>query len=103
MVSSTAAIGRGRGALCCSCARSAGSAELARRRLVPSQTTPAGLVRHLIGVEHGWLQADPTQRPPVEIGPNVGGSEDANTRQSTASPHPTNHTYALSISGALTF
>lgn len=32
------------------------SEEDARRRLVPSATTPIGLVKHLTGVERNWLQ-----------------------------------------------
>ena len=49
----------------------------ARYRRVPSQTTLAGLVKHMTGVERGWFQRVLAQRPAAEIGPNVGGGEDS--------------------------
>jgi uncharacterized damage-inducible protein DinB len=47
----------------------------ARHRRVPSQTTLAGLVKHMIGVERGWFQEVLDRRNPEDIGPNVGGGE----------------------------
>jgi uncharacterized damage-inducible protein DinB len=49
----------------------------ARYRRVPSMTTLAGLVKHMIGVERGWFQRVLAQRPVAEIGPNVGGGADS--------------------------
>jgi uncharacterized damage-inducible protein DinB len=49
----------------------------ARRRLVPSMTTLAGLLKHMIGVERGWFERILAQRPPAEIGNNVGGREES--------------------------
>lgn len=46
----------------------------ARRRLVPSLTTPIGLVKHLTGVERNWLQHTVAGRPRAEIvGESAGG------------------------------
>lgn len=53
------------------------SEEDARHRLVPSKTTLAGLIKHMIGVERGWFQRILAQRPIEEIGPNVGGGDDS--------------------------
>ena len=49
----------------------------ARRRLVPSKTTLAGLIKHMIGVERGWFQEVLAGRNPEEIGSNVGGGEES--------------------------
>src|SRR5215475_4734389 len=49
----------------------------ARRRLVPSKTTLAGLIKHMIGVERGWFQEVLAGRKPADIGPNVGGGEES--------------------------
>jgi uncharacterized damage-inducible protein DinB len=49
----------------------------ARRRRVPSKTTLAGLIKHMIGVERGWFQEVLGGRKPEEIGPNVGGGEES--------------------------
>jgi hypothetical protein len=53
------------------------SEQEARYRRVPSRTTLAGLVKHMIGVERGWFQRVLAGRPAGEIGPNVGGGEDS--------------------------
>jgi uncharacterized damage-inducible protein DinB len=53
------------------------SEQEARYRRVPSMTTLAGLVKHMIGVERGWFQRVLAQRPVAEIGPNVGGGADS--------------------------
>ena len=53
------------------------SEQEARYRLVPSRTTLAGLVKHMIGVERGWFQRVLAGRPAEEIGPNVGGGDDS--------------------------
>ena len=53
------------------------SEQEARYRRVPSMTTLAGLVKHMIGVERGWFQRVLAQRPVEEIGPNVGGGADS--------------------------
>jgi uncharacterized damage-inducible protein DinB len=53
------------------------SEQEARYRRVPSMTTLAGLVKHMIGVERGWFQRILAQRPVEEIGPNVGGGADS--------------------------
>ncbi|MEV5966768.1 DinB family protein [Kribbella sp. NPDC051952] len=46
----------------------------ARRRLVPSLTTPIGLVKHLTGVERNWFQHTVAGRPRDEIkGESAGG------------------------------
>jgi hypothetical protein len=49
------------------------SEEDARRRLVPSMTTLAGLVKHVIGVERDWFQRRLTQRPDEGVGPDGDG------------------------------
>jgi uncharacterized damage-inducible protein DinB len=49
----------------------------ARCRRVPSKTTLAGLIKHMIGVERGWFQEVLGGRNPEEIGPNVGGGDDS--------------------------
>jgi uncharacterized damage-inducible protein DinB len=53
------------------------SEQEARYRRVPSKTTLAGLVKHMIGVERGWFQRVLAGRPVEEIGPNVGGGADS--------------------------
>jgi hypothetical protein len=53
------------------------SEQEARYRRVPSKTTLAGLVKHMIGVERGWFQRVLAGMPVEEIGPNVGGGEDS--------------------------
>ncbi|GAA1574255.1 MULTISPECIES: DinB family protein [Kribbella] len=48
----------------------------ARRRLVPSSTTPIGLVKHLTGVERNWFQHIVAGRPRSEIaGESAGGPD----------------------------
>jgi hypothetical protein len=47
----------------------------ARRHLVPSETTAAGLVKHLASVERGWFQRVLAQRSDEQIGTDVGGGE----------------------------
>jgi len=49
----------------------------ARRRRVPSKTTLAGLIKHMIGVERGWFQEVLGGRNPEDIGPNVGGGDES--------------------------
>jgi len=49
----------------------------ARRRRVPSKTTLAGLIKHMIGVERGWFQEVLAGRNPEDIGPNVGGGDES--------------------------
>jgi uncharacterized damage-inducible protein DinB len=49
----------------------------ARRRRVPSKTTLAGLIKHMIGVERGWFQEVLGARKPEDIGPNVGGGDES--------------------------
>jgi uncharacterized damage-inducible protein DinB len=49
----------------------------ARRSRVPSRTTLAGLVKHMIGVERGWFQRVLAQRPAEQIGNNVGGGDES--------------------------
>jgi uncharacterized damage-inducible protein DinB len=49
----------------------------ARRRRVPSKTTLAGLIKHMIGVERGWFQEVLAGRNPEDIDPNVGGGEES--------------------------
>jgi uncharacterized damage-inducible protein DinB len=53
------------------------SEEEARRHRVPSSTTLAGLLKHMIGVERGWFQLRLAGRPAEDIGPNVGGGQDS--------------------------
>jgi uncharacterized damage-inducible protein DinB len=53
------------------------SEDEARSRRVPSKTTLAGLIKHMIGVERGWFQEVLAGRDPAEIGPNVGGGEES--------------------------
>ena len=43
-------------------------AEAARRRLVPSPTTLAGLIRHLTSVEREWFHSVLDKRPASEVG-----------------------------------
>jgi hypothetical protein len=47
------------------------AAEAARRRLVPSATTLAGVVRHLASVEREWFGSVLDQRPASEVGVRV--------------------------------
>jgi uncharacterized damage-inducible protein DinB len=49
----------------------------ARHRRVPSKTTLAGLIKHMIGVERGWFQEVLGGRNPADIGPNVGGGDES--------------------------
>jgi uncharacterized damage-inducible protein DinB len=49
------------------------SDEDAGRRLVPSRTTLAGIVKHMASVERGWFQHVLAQRPVEEITGDVGG------------------------------
>jgi uncharacterized damage-inducible protein DinB len=49
----------------------------ARHRRVPSKTTLAGLIKHMIGVERGWFQEVLGGRNPDDIGPNVGGGDES--------------------------
>jgi len=49
----------------------------ARHRRVPSKTTLAGLIKHMIGVERGWFQEVLGRRNPEDIGPNVGGGDES--------------------------
>ena len=53
------------------------SEEDARRRLVPSLTTMAGLVKHLSAVERSWFQRRLAQRSPDAIEGNSRGSDDS--------------------------
>jgi Protein of unknown function (DUF664) len=53
------------------------SEQEARLRRVPSQTTLAGLVKHMTGVERGWFQRVLAGRPTSDIGPNVGGGDES--------------------------
>jgi uncharacterized damage-inducible protein DinB len=53
------------------------SEQEARYRRVPSRTTLAGLLKHMIGVERGWFQRVLAGRSADEIGPNVGGGDDS--------------------------
>jgi hypothetical protein len=53
------------------------SEQEARYRRVPSRTTLAGLVKHMIGVERGWFQCVLAERLAGEIGPNVGGGDES--------------------------
>jgi uncharacterized damage-inducible protein DinB len=47
------------------------SMEAARRRLVPSSTTLAGLIKHLASVEREWFRGILGQRPAEEVGVRV--------------------------------
>ncbi len=49
----------------------------ARRRIVPSLTTPLGLVKHLTGVERNWFQVHLAQRTRDDVGPNNRGSDES--------------------------
>jgi hypothetical protein len=49
----------------------------ARRRLVPSPTTPIGLVKHLAGVERNWFQHIVAGRPRDEIAGDARGGDDS--------------------------
>ena len=49
----------------------------ARRRLVPSMTTPIGLVKHLTGVERNWFQHTVAGRPRDEIAGESRGGDDS--------------------------
>jgi hypothetical protein len=49
----------------------------ARHRRVPSKTTLAGLIKHMIGVERGWFQEVLAGREPEDIGPNAGGGDES--------------------------
>jgi uncharacterized damage-inducible protein DinB len=49
----------------------------ARHRRVPSKTTLAGLIKHMIGVERGWFQEVLAGRKPEDIGPNAGGGDES--------------------------
>lgn len=53
------------------------SEEDARRRLVPSATTPIGLVKHLTGVERNWLQHIVAGRSRAQIAGESGGGPDS--------------------------
>jgi hypothetical protein len=48
----------------------------ARRRLVPSETSVAGIVKHLRWVELGWFQLGLAQRDEAETGAPAGSEED---------------------------
>ena len=47
----------------------------ARRRLVPSMTTLAGVLKHLSGVERNWFQRRLGQRAPEDIAGNSRGDD----------------------------
>jgi uncharacterized damage-inducible protein DinB len=47
------------------------STEAARRRLVPSSTTLAGLIKHLASVEREWFRGILGQRPAEQVGVRV--------------------------------
>jgi uncharacterized damage-inducible protein DinB len=49
----------------------------ARFRRVPSSTTLAGLLKHMIGVERGWFQRVLGGQPAERFGANVGGGDDS--------------------------
>ena len=53
------------------------SDEQARQRRVPSETTLAGLVKHLTGVERGWFERRLAQRAVDEIDGHVGGGDES--------------------------
>ncbi|MEV0617505.1 DinB family protein [Nonomuraea sp. NPDC050404] len=55
-------------------ARIAGVSEAdSRRRIVPSMTTLAGLIKHLTAVERNWFQRQLAQRDPADIPGNSRG------------------------------
>ncbi|MEO3875277.1 DinB family protein [Nonomuraea sp. B12E4] len=47
----------------------------ARRRIVPSMTTLAGLIKHLAAVERNWFQRQLAQRDPADIPGNSRGDD----------------------------
>ncbi|TYB47644.1 DinB family protein [Nonomuraea sp. PA05] len=47
----------------------------ARRRIVPSMTTLAGLIKHLTAVERNWFQRQLAQRDPADIPGNSRGDD----------------------------
>lgn len=47
----------------------------ARRRVVPSMTTLAGLIKHLTAVERNWFQRQLAQRDPADIPGNSRGDD----------------------------
>jgi hypothetical protein len=51
------------------------SEEDARRHLVPSSTTPIGLVKHAAAVERNWFQHYLAGRPREQIAGNAGGDD----------------------------
>jgi hypothetical protein len=51
------------------------SEEDARRQLVPSLTTPIGLVKHAAAVERNWFQHCLAERPREQIAGNARGDE----------------------------
>jgi uncharacterized damage-inducible protein DinB len=53
------------------------SEQEARRRRVPSRTTLAGLVNHVIAVERDWFQHVLARRSVEDSCPNVGGGDDS--------------------------
>ena len=53
------------------------SEQQARQRRVPSETTLAGLVKHVTGVEREWFQLVLAGRTAAELGPNVDGGADS--------------------------
>ncbi|PZG18385.1 DinB family protein [Nonomuraea aridisoli] len=51
--------------------------EAARRRIVPSKTTLAGLVKHLTAVERNWFHRQLAQRDPADIPGNSRGDDES--------------------------
>jgi Protein of unknown function (DUF664) len=51
------------------------SEEDARRHLVPSSTTPIGLVKHAAAVERNWFQHHLAERPREQIAGNARGDD----------------------------
>ncbi|MGI5290026.1 DinB family protein [Nonomuraea polychroma] len=49
--------------------------EAARRRIVPSKTTLAGLIKHLTAVERNWFHRQLAQRDPAGIPGNSRGDD----------------------------
>ncbi|MEV0230133.1 DinB family protein [Nonomuraea sp. NPDC050786] len=47
----------------------------ARRRIVPSRTTLAGLIKHLTAVERNWFQRQLARRDPADIPGNSRGDD----------------------------